>query len=423
MNPPYLVNMNLKEIGNDCSIIKSNDRYKRRINRNMIRILLLLCFAFSILSCSSIGNRDVYVLEKSDKILSFPIADDVRVPQASVFPFEENGKMFLSFQNLPESEILIYEMESGNLIKKIYIETEGDNPVIGAFGGYFIADMSHIFIPSLYVNTIFVVDTIGNVKQKIQYSKAMDGQSLLPFIPDDKSQMIFVGSELYIPQRMNLRLGDKALQESPIKVVLDTIENTVEALPMRFPPLITHKDFRTVGAFGAGYSCCYDGNRFIYSFIADEDLYITSSAHKEIVRKKAKSRYVDHVEVFRSGEDDFQKMLKAQCEHASYGKILYDKYRDVYYRFVYPPCEINDYSGDYLDLYRSGKKEFSVMVLDKQLEIVGETSFPAYTYNSNLAFILEDGLYISLSHIKNPDYSDDELRFQKLELSGCSGRN
>lgn len=42
--------------------------------------------------------------------------------------------------------------------------------------------------------------------------------------------------------------------------------------------------------------------------------------------------------------------------------------------------------------------------------------FPAYTYNPNLSFILEDGLYVSLSHIKNPDYSDDILRFQKLEL-------
>lgn len=385
-------------------------------DKYMIRALFFLCFALCILSCSSTSNGDACVLEKSDKILSFSIADDVRVPQASVFPFEENGRSFLSFQNLPESEILIYDMESGSLIKKVCIETEGDNSVTGAFGGYFIADMNHIFIPSLYVNTIFVVDTIGNVRQKIQYSRTMDGQSLLPFIPDDKSQMIFAGNKLYIPQGMNLRLGDKALQKSPIKAVLDTVGNTVEALPMRFPPLISCKDFGTVGAFGANYSCCYDGNSFIYSFIADEDLYITSSAHNEIVKKKAKSRYVDYVEVFRSGEEDFQKMLKAQCEHASYGKILYDKYRDVYYRFVYPPCEINDYSGDYLDLYRSGRKTFSIMILNKQLDIVGETSFPSYTYNSNLAFILEDGLYISLSHIKNPDYSDDVLRFQKLEL-------
>lgn len=109
-------------------------------------------------------------------------------------------------------------------------------------------------------------------------------------------------------------------------------------------------------------------------------------------------------------------MVKAQCEHASYGKIVYDKYRDVYYRFAYPSCDASDYSGDYVELLRSGRKSFSILILDNQLNVVGETSFPAYTYNPNLSFILEDGLYVSLNHIKNPDYSDDILRFQKLEL-------
>lgn len=383
------------------------------------RVLCLLGLSWCLFSCSSTGKGDTCRLEPSDKMLSFSIPDDVRMPQASVFPFEEGGKSFLSFQNLPESEILIYEMESGRPVKKVRVRTEGDNAVTGAFGGYLMTDMSHIFIPSLYVNTIFVVDTIGKVGQRIQYSETADGRSLLPFIPDGNSQMVFVGNKLYIPQKMNLRLGDKALQESPVRAVIDTVRHAVEALPMRFPPLISAKDFGTVGAFGASYSCCYDGENFVYSFAADEDLYVTSAAHQEIAKKKAKSRYVERVEVFRSAEGDFQKMLKAQCEHAAYGKILYDKYRDVYYRFVYPPCEIDDYSGDYLDLYRSGRKTFSVMILDKQLQVIGETSFPAYTYNSYLAFVLEDGLYISLSHIKNPDYSDDVLCFRKLVLKGA----
>ena len=143
---------------------------------------------------------------------------------------------------------------------------------------------------------------------------------------------------------------------------------------------------------------------------------MTTSAHGQIEKKKAKSKYLDNVTVFRSNEEDFQRMVKAQCEHASYGKIVYDKYRDVYYRFAYPPCDASDYSGDYVELLRSGRKSFAILILDNQLNVVGETSFPAYTYNSNLSFILEDGLYVSLNHIKNPDYSDDILRFQKLEL-------
>lgn len=382
----------------------------------MVKSLLFLCLVLLILSCTSAVKTDRYLLERTEKVLSFPITEEVKVPQFSVFLFNENGKDYLSFQNVPKSEILIYSIDSQNLIKRLYINTEGDKSVLGGFGGYYIADMEHIFIPSLYVCTIFVVDTMGNVKQKIDYARTKSNQQLMPFIPSDKSQMVFIGNDLYIPQIINLRLGDKAIEESPIKIIIDTIENGVEALPMRFPPLISYKDFGSVGAFGAEYSYCYDGNNFIYSFNADEDLYLTSSAHKKVEKKKAKSKNIDDVVVFRSAEDNFQKMVKMQCEHASYGKILYDKYRDVYYRFAFPHCEIDDYSGDYVELLRSGKKSFSIMILDNQLNIVGETSFPAYTYNSNLSFILEDGLYISLNHIKNPDYSDDELRFQKLEL-------
>lgn len=277
----------------------------------MVKYILFLCLFVSAFSCTSAVDTDRYTLEKADEILSFPIMDEVRVPQDVVFLFNEKGKRYLSFQNLPQNDILIYSIDSQSLVKRLFVDVEGDNSVVGGFGGYYLADMEHIFIPSLYVNTISVVDTAGKVRQKIQYSKTTEGQSLKPFIPDDKSQMIFVGGVLYIPQTMNLRLGDKAVQDSPIKVLIDTVANTVEALPMRFPPLISNKDFGTIGAFGANYSCCYDGNNFIYSFIADEDLYVTSAAHKEIVKKKAKSKYIDNVTVFRSAEDDFQKMIKS----------------------------------------------------------------------------------------------------------------
>ena len=384
----------------------------------MIKYLLFLCLVVLTLSCTRKVSTSRYSLEKTNKVLAFPVIDEVKMPQFSVFLFNENGEDYLSYQNLPKNEILIYSIDSQCLIKRLCINTEGDNSVVGGFGGYYIADMQHIFIPSMYVNTIFVVDTVGKVRRKITYEKTRDNQELKPFMLSDRSQMVFIGNNLYIPQTINLRLGDKAIAERPIKVVIDTAENIIKALPMRFPPLISCKDFGTVGAFGAEYSCCYDGNKFIYSFNADEDLYLTSIEHRSVEKKKAKSKYIENVTVFRSNEENFQKMVKAQCEHASYGKILYDKYRNVYYRFVYPPCEIDDYTGDYVELLRSGRKNFSIMILDENLNILGETFFPAYIYNSNLSFILEDGLYISLNHIKNPEYSDDILRFQKLELKG-----
>ncbi len=382
----------------------------------MRKVLLFLCIIVSILSCTSKVSQDTCKLEAMDKFLSFNIPDDVRMPQTSAFPFKEKGKWYLSFQNLPEREILIYDVNTEELVKRVYIDAEGNNSVTGGFGGYAIVDMEHIYIPSLYVSTIYVADTAGVIKRRIEFLKTPSGQSLVPPILYGGKPLTFIGDNLYIPQMLNGRLGEKALEQSFVQAVVDTVKKTVAALPMKFPPLITPKDFGTVAGTGAEYSCCYDGRHFIYSFFADEYLYKTTPDHKQVEKIRAKSEYIDEVTVFRSKEDDFQKLIKAQCEHASYGNILYDKYRKVYYRFAYPETEINDYSGDYLELLRSGKMSFSIMILDKELNVIGETLFPAYTYNPNLFYLCKDGLYLSTSHFKRPDFDENVLRFQKIEL-------
>lgn len=303
------------------------------------------------------------------------------------------------------------------MIKRVEFASEGNNAITGGFGGYHIVDMNHVFIPSIYMSTIYVTDTTAVIKSQINYQKAQNGLLLVPFIPGYASQMNFIGDSLYIPQVLNKMLKDKIVSENPVGVVVDTVSGNITTLPFTMPPLIADKDFGTATAGSCDYSSCYDGTNFIYAFFFDENIYMTSSKHEVIDKKVAKSKYIDKIDVFKSSEPNLQKMVKLQCEHASYGQIMFDKYREVYYRFVYPSADIDDYEGDYIDLLRSGRKAFSIMVLDKQLNVIGETLFPEYTYNPKLSFVLEDGLYISLNHIKNPEYSDDLLRFQRIELN------
>ncbi len=377
------------------------------------RILFILVVFF--ISCSK-QNEDSVVLSSCEKEIAFDIPDDVRIPLVSLFPFVDNEKDYLSFANHRKNEIIIYDVESTELIKRVGLDSEGNNAITGGFGGYYIIDMNHVFIPSIYMSTIYVTDTTAVVKRQINYQKAQNGLLLVPFIPSYASQMNFIGDSLYIPQILNKTLKEKIVSESPVRAVVDTVSKNIMTLPLKMPSLITDKDFGTATASSCDYSNCYDGANFIYAFFFDENIYMTSSKHEVINKKVAKSRYIDKIEVFKSSESNFQKMVKLQCEHASYGQIMFDKYREVYYRFVYPSADIDDYEGDYVDLLRSGRKAFSIMVLDKQLKVIGETLFPEYTYNPKLSFILEDGLYISLNHIKNPAYSDDLLRFQKIEL-------
>ena len=108
----------------------------------------------------------------------------------------------------------------------------------------------------------------------------------------------------------------------------------------------------------------------------------------------------------------FEEFNKLASEQATYGNIVYDKYRDVYYRFAYPECEVNSTSFEYIFC----RKEFSIIILDNEFNIIGETLFPAGKYAPGLFFVNQDGLYLSLNNTENPEIGDDELVFQCLEL-------
>jgi hypothetical protein len=303
-------------------------------------------------------------------------------------------------------------------VRKIKIDTEGNRGIAGGFLGYNMVDLNTIFISGLHLPILFLVDSVGNIRQKIDYSKTDDSQLVLPCYFTPAKQMYHVDQVYYLPQPVNPMYRQEMLEKSPICVSLDTVNQSVRALPMRFPPLISFADISTSGGSGSDYSRCFNGKEFVYSFNYSDILYRTSPLHKEIEEKAVKSRYIAETKVIRMKSTDANEVMKASCESPSYGNIIYDKYRNVYYRIAYIKTTLDDKDNPF-DIYFSGRKVFSIMVLNEDLEIIGETLFPEYTYNSNLYFVLEDGLYLSTSHIRNPNYNDDVLTFRRIDLLGC----
>jgi hypothetical protein len=92
---------------------------------------------------------------------------------------------------------------------------------------------------------------------------------------------------------------------------------------------------------------------------------------------------------------------------------MYDKYRNVYYRFVEHPCELAKDEG-YMDEPKA--REFSVIILDKDFQIIGETKFPGNKYFIRMSFVGRDGLYISENNLANPDFDEDKLVFACFKL-------
>lgn len=204
------------------------------------------------------------------------------------------------------------------------------------------------------------------------------------------------------------------MRKSPVGAVIDTVNHSIKALPLKYLPTVPAEDVMySMG--GLSVSWCFDGEDFVYSFFASDTVYKTSPDYKKIERYLLKSRYVDKAKVTVNRDWELDRRIKQLCEQPAYGNLVYDKYRKVYYRFVFPETDLGD-NENYMDILHSGKKSLAIMIIDENMNVIGETRFPDYTYNPNLFFIRNDGLYLSTSHIKNPKYSDDELRFERIEL-------
>ena len=161
------------------------------------------------------------------------------------------------------------------------------------------------------------------------------------------------------------------------------------------------------------FSRIFNGKDFVYSFRVKEDIVVASLDHREIKQVKVKSRYLDNV---TGVQKDTELGPKLNLELARYGDLIYDPYREVYYRFAYPKVSLeNDMNWWGKSIF--GRKKFSVIVLNKDFQIIGETLFPESIYNSYVFFVREDGLYISRDYqMLYGNQSDDYMTFERMEL-------
>lgn len=379
--------------------------------KNLSWLLLLIC----LYSCSS-PQKDSCVLVPSNDSLVFELN-----PQTSMFIkklslyTDENGREFLTFQNNVEPEILWYDLASQKYVKTIKLEKEGNNGV-GIFGGYYIHSENEIYIPEMMRTVIDVVNSRGEIIRKIKYEKTSSGKATIPFVsPSFPYKPIYLfDKKLYISQSPNRALDD-VLANSPVTLVLDTINNSVREFDIRFPEVVSEEALRgnTLGV-EFNYSMCYNGKEFVYSFFFDEDIYIVSLEGKILNKVKAKSRYLEKLYDEMKAPADMSELVETICKIPMYGNLIYDECRKVYYRFVYPETELGN--DNFVDIWQLGRSKFSVMILDENFNVLGETLLPENTYASNLFFIREDGLYISTSFVKNPNYDDDKLCFRRFDM-------
>lgn len=145
------------------------------------------------------------------------------------------------------------------------------------------------------------------------------------------------------------------------------------------------------------------------------DVFVTTEDHEQVKRVHVPSKYIEAIS-FNPLPRDQKKGPKASLEVARYGDLVYDPYRKVYYRFAYPAVELAD-EVDWLGRAVYGRKKCSIIILDEDFSIKGETLLPEEVYNTYVYFINKDGLYISKDYQMNYDQSEDFMTFELFDLN------
>ena len=393
------------------------------IIRNVVMIknwVWIFCIVM-LYSCSKKDRNYPYTLQAVDSFLSYNLDSDVKIP-LSIRSFMNNeGKEYLYFQNGVSPELLIYDIQNENLVKRTVFEVEGQHAIKGGFlNGFMITDFNQIYIAGLASRELYETDTTGYIKQIRSYAETVEGYKPVCCFKDNGTFQ-FIDGKLYLPQSLNWQLGEDVIRESVLLCCIDTLAGDVNILPFKFPFDDKSIIRGTSASIKSEYKYCYDGRHFVYSFAYMDKLMVVNPLTSEVEYKSAKSQYAGHIASPSFQDIDNETLQRKICEYPAYGNIMYDSYNKVYYRVVYVPQEI-DRDINPISLIRSGRKQFSIIILDEQFNVIGEHLFPPYMYNPKLCFITGGKLYISTSHIMNPNYSDDILEFQMIELvkSNCS---
>lgn len=371
---------------------------------------IVLVFCLLSVSCHQKGKSrsDDYELKESGEKLIFKLDDRTKnLPAMSSLYIDKDGREYFTFQKMGQNSIMFYDIATGEFALEVKPAVEGPDGV-AFFHGYAIKSLDSIFLASLAREEISLIDRNAKLKDGFYYGLTDDSIEIHPnaFRSKTYNAPLFVDNTMYF-----MPTNNRHSEHRPMCILINLTTRSVRALAgLSYPDFPGWDNKAKSYGFEQNVSRDFNGKEFVYAFHFDEDIYIVSMDHSSIERVKVKSRYVDKINL----PDDYGNLTAEDlCANPNYGNLLYDKYRNVYYRIAHPATEIEkDIKG--MELLQYGRKNFSIILLDKDFNIIGETLFPDYTYNSGVMFIREDGLYISDSHYLNPEYSDDVLSFRRF---------
>jgi hypothetical protein len=362
------------------------------VGRILYKLNLTFVSLLFLVSCNMSRNQIYVNFQDSLEIqTSKPIPD----PCLAMFYFEAGASKFLFADDRENQEIRVFNLNSNREVESIHLSDTGVNSIPFHFG-FIIKNLDSIYLPGSD-HKLYCINRNGDIIKKIDFSSIVMKypQFTTPLsLSRFTKGAIIINNEIYFLQhdsRKNYFYHKPSDYHFLLKYDIknDSFGISPISLPDNFwkdgkremSILLTYNNLQKVLVFGTQYSDKI--------FISNDGTTITKT-----YRSKSKSiwQYFPY-----SPPDNLsgQEYIYSLCKYSYNVGIIWNPYKRIYYRFVWPGMQslkINQRS--LIDEIFENFPTFTIDILDNEFNILGSYSLPNKKYNWNYYFITKDGLYL-----------------------------
>lgn len=384
------------------------------------RIFSAVCIVTFLISCKNSPEKLVQP--------EYPIAKDFSIKESETVKYELDSItapysaciQFLEAKDSSKSDTLAYlNEETGTL----YFNSVANKRIISsltpklpspelkkAFQGFYYHNHDSIFFFT-FGSKVLLINGAGDVLKNYDLKQKRGEESGITYSGiniETKVMPFFVDGKLFISSYVVGNLKSKEIRKNC--VVIDT-RSWDASLANSYYPENYYDDFG--GLHYYLYYTAYNPYKklAVYSYPAVNNLitYSPKSGREEKVNYQGNDRYtVSTYKEAKFKDAPSGPVGEYFMQTNSFGPILFDRFRNLYYRFVLLPARQKNAVYEAKD---APTKPIVIIVLDENFRFLGEQKLDRDSFWPNTCFVSKEGL-----NIQNRTKSDSTLDFSIFKI-------
>ena len=345
-------------------------------------------------------SKDSIALEKMEISKKIYIGDDLNPrPLVSQLYHQDEKNYYIM---LDKNNLYVFDYESGERTAKIAINSSIENGCgrLNNYSGFYYHSPDSIFLYNYSVKTLFLVDSLSVIKRRWNTVDKNLAKYPVDIEALTSSPISQLGGGVILSGSGHGQPKDATEQNKPVSCLVNVNDETIK-YEGSYPQIYRDANFGGVYFNQIFHTVNPYEDEVIYSFPADHYIYKYDANFLDTIKIYAGSRYIKSIESSTGSlVEEYinkEKRIEYYVEQPSYANIIYDKYRNIYYRIATFPI-LGWKSSD-----PTFQKPFSIITLDGVGHIISESSVFENPENYNLGnmHVVPEGLAIQ-------KYTEDE---------------